>query len=501
MVEIKRQRKTRRSVVLELCSSKLHMAILEESGESEPIQIHTRSVVWQKRASALHTVLGVEELGAAVGQLVAEEHLEGCALQITLTGGHCVTRVATGDRDSVRRELAALEERSELYLALGHGRKVLASLIRPLDARHDHALLAVTNSRTLDALVQVTRDTNLDLVEPSLVALSRLVGYTGGDQDGPVLILYLTESEVELGISYQGYLLLDYRPAGYSTPERVAKMVMSHLSRLQRYCDRYYRYAPGHRLDRVFLFGTAEAVDAARQGFRLDSRLKVEVLDPNTIDPRWHIADASHAQELCAALGTALLSTLAPERRSGPNLMERFRLEKRVSLPLLLLRKFWPVAAVLLLSLALLGLSLHKQAQCTNLDQERAKLRPAQLQSQGLNRQIIIAQAVTGHLEWIRQRIIWADWANMLSALAQCLPEDVWLDRMTIQSGGQISLAGTSYQDNSIYEFLNWLDKAPGWNKVLLASSEQRRFQSQPAIRFTVECQYDVPEPMEEKAE
>ena len=66
-----------------------------------------------------------------------------------------MTRVITGPTEDVRREFAELEERSLRYLTLGPGPKALAGNTQQLDARHQHALLAVANQRTLDHLMQI----------------------------------------------------------------------------------------------------------------------------------------------------------------------------------------------------------------------------------------------------------------------------------------------------------------------------------------------------------
>ena len=95
------------------------------------------------------------ELTEAFRTLVSDERLAGARVRIALGGEFCVTRVITGATEDVRREFAELEERSLRYLTLGPGPKALAGNTQQLDARHQHALLAVANQRTLDHLMQI----------------------------------------------------------------------------------------------------------------------------------------------------------------------------------------------------------------------------------------------------------------------------------------------------------------------------------------------------------
>ncbi len=121
----------------------------------------TRSIRWRKEANSLHTEQGIVELTEAFRTLVTEERLAGAKVRIALGGEFCVTRVITGPTEDVRREFAELEERSLRYLTLGPGPKALAGNTQQLDARHQHALLAVANQRTLDHFMQIARQRSI----------------------------------------------------------------------------------------------------------------------------------------------------------------------------------------------------------------------------------------------------------------------------------------------------------------------------------------------------
>ena len=244
-----------------------------------------------------------------------EEELAGSTVSFTLSGEYCITRVVTGNADHVRQELASLEERKDLYLSLGPGQKTSGRNIRALDARHQHALLAVANNKTLDIAIQAAAAVGLtvSLVEPAQVAVCRLLGAVGEDADEPVLIIDSSDNGIKLGISYHGHLLLDYRPVGGSTVE-VADILLRNLVRLKRYCDHYYRHVQGE-LTRGFLCGSRESDTSVLSLMRQQEELTVQVLDPTMVDSRWEFVETAPSSLYCAALGTCLRSA-APDLRT-----------------------------------------------------------------------------------------------------------------------------------------------------------------------------------------
>src|SRR5687767_2659117 len=175
---------TTRTVAVEICRSTLGLVSVERRGES-PSRVHTRTVVWRRESSSLHSEAGINELSTALKTLVREEKLAGLAVRLVLSGEFCVTRVLAGTNERVRQEMSALEDRSQRYLSLGPGRKALAGSSRQIDARHQHALLSVANQKTIDAAQQVAvaAGVRIERIEPSLVALSRLLGRLGYDHD------------------------------------------------------------------------------------------------------------------------------------------------------------------------------------------------------------------------------------------------------------------------------------------------------------------------------
>src|SRR6185295_3241531 len=279
-----------RCAIIEVCRSMLHLALVARNANTDNPgdRVVTRSIRWRKEANSLHTEQGIVELIEAFRTLVTEERLTGAKVRIALGGEFCVTRVITGPTEDVRREFAELEERSLRYLTLGPGPKALAGNTQQLDARHQHALLAVANQRTLDHLMQIAAAVNLQIesIEPSLIALSRAQAHLKSVCQEACLIVQLDEDVAELGICHRGRLLLDYRPGGHTNAENVAGVVAQHLSRLQRYLQRYHSYLDAP-LRHVYLAGDNEAVTRAREKFDQLANFEVHVLQPAELDMPW----------------------------------------------------------------------------------------------------------------------------------------------------------------------------------------------------------------------
>ena len=148
-----RNSKTPRFASIEVGSSQLHVCVVHTGADGTP-RCETTTKTWRREADSLRTEQGQSELTEALRRVSADLRLAGTSTWVALTGDYCVTRVISGTNEYVRREIAELEQRSCLYLSLGHGAKALAANFQPIDARHSHALLSVVNQNTIDVVAQ-----------------------------------------------------------------------------------------------------------------------------------------------------------------------------------------------------------------------------------------------------------------------------------------------------------------------------------------------------------
>jgi Tfp pilus assembly protein PilN len=479
------------AVAMEVCDRRIHLAVREPLADGAGSRVRTRTVVWRQQAAALHGEAARRELTQALTVLAHEEHLRGCTVNVALSRSFCVTRVVVGRASDVRHELQELEERANLYLGLGVGPKATATAVSALDARHEHALLCVANQRVLDGLLAALEQAGFRpaVVQPSLLVLSRVLGLAGRDAESPQLIVNLAEGGVELGISFRGQLLLDYRPGGGSERD-VADLVAQHWSRIQRYTVRCCQQAGAHGSAALvtggFLFGSPEAVREAQNNFQRLGSVPVEVFDPVAIDPQWDWRSSPPGPEHAAALGSCLDAVGSPAQIFGPNFMVHAAARRRERLLPLALRAGWPVAAMLLLSLLVGGVDLWKKMQCAELSAKIEELEPLGVRVTRLQTDLHRAKIKMEHLQRIRQEIANPRWQDLLASLAHSLPETLWLSRLEVGERSRITLSGVSYNEEAAFELVRWLDRAPDWENVQLEGMQSQRLPSGPAMTFDV---------------
>ncbi len=479
-----------RYVIFEVCRSMLHLALVVRNtgAEGSADRIVTRSIRWRNDATSLNTDQGIHELTDAVRTLVAEERLSGAKVRIALGGEFCVTRVITGPTEDVRREFAELEERSLRYLTLGPGPKALAGNTQQLDARHQHALLAVANQQTLDHLMQISDAVGLQIesIEPSLIALSRAQAQLRESCKEAALLIQIDEGAAELGICHGGRLLLDYRPGGHVDAENVADLVAQHLSRLQRYIERYHSYLDAP-LRHVYLAGDAEAVSRARKKFAELRKFELHVLEPADIDMPWQHAADMPGTDLAAALGTAMALYSDASEKQGPNLIENSLAQLREPLRPILIRSILPVAAVLLVATALFVLRLQQWSGISAVREELDKLAPICARANELRLNLAAAESKLTQLTSLEKQLPQPNWQQILSHVSQSMPDDVWLDRLTFHDGKSASLTGASYTDGGVYDFVGYLKQVPDISEIALEGTGVGQSTTGPTTNFTLQ--------------
>jgi Fimbrial assembly protein (PilN) len=474
----------------EVCRSMLHLALLVRgtSGVEGSDKVITRSVRWRNAATSLHTERGVQELTEAFRTVVSEERLAGARVRIALGGEYCVTRVITGATEDVRREFGELEDRSLRYLMLGPGPKALAGHTQQLDARHQHALLAVANQRTLDVLMRIgdSVGVHLEAIEPSLLALSRAQARSRDACQDACLIIQLDEDVAELGICHGGRLLLDYRPGGKTNAENVADVVALHLSRLRRYIERYHSYLDSP-LRHVYLSGDVDAVSRASSKFSLLPDFQVHVLEPGDLDMPWQHAADPPGTDLSAALGTAMVLYSVATDEEGPNLMESALAQQREPMRPILIRSLIPFAAIFLLAATLLVLHLKQSSATSVTRSELERLTPMCTRATELRLKLVAAEAKLKQLIALEQQLPRPDWRRTLGHISQSMPDDVWLDRLSFYDGRSGALTGASYTDGGVYDFVGYLKQVPDVAEIALEGTGVGQSATGPTTNFNLQ--------------
>ncbi len=489
-------------VVIEIASDDLRLVVLDRSSEDSPDRVQSAVVPWRKSATSLHSEAGLKELGEAFRQVVEEYQLQAGQLHFVLGGEYCVTKAIRGSSDEVRDELQQLKQRSRLYLMLGPGEKITVTSSQAIDARHEYAVAATCNQKTLETIHQVATDVGMKIesIEPALVSISRVIERLKNASDEPCLVVHLDKSTVEIGICYDGKLLLDYRPGGLSESNDLFELVQTHLSRLERHVGRQLREAPP-KLRQIYFCGEKEAVDRVYPVFAACEQFSVGRIDPKAIQATWEFENGEANSVVVPALGTLLSTYLPEDKQDAPNFMEHLLASTRVPMKPILLRSAMPLAAVLLVACGLLLVNYREQAEVGELQQTAEQLLPAQTRARELKLQIASAEKKFAQLYGLADKMQSLPAGQVVARLGHCMPSDVWLKRLVIENMESIKLDGVSYLEAGVFDFVRWLEQSPHFSDVALRSTRPGQSASGPAVDFDVELNFSDSEvPVKEVA-
>jgi len=489
-----RQRRDRRKgdqqvIVLELSSNDLHVVELEKSaGETRPDEVASSAINWRQSAPSLNSAEGRAELTAAFREVARQYSMHAAEIRLVLTGEFCVLRTIRGTLEEVRNELHQLHERSRLYLSLGPGEKVLVSNTQALDARHARALAAVCNRSTLETIQSAAEAAGIEVsvIEPALSALNRAVARLSPPPAGSYLLVHLNPSGMEVGVCHEGQLLLDYRPGGQAGVVDLPNLLSNHLNRLSRHVGRYLRCAPP-TLDHLYLCGDDEAVQAAAKQFKRQSAFEVHYVRAADVKATWKISDESTFDATAVALGSLLATYLPAGDADAPNLMQHIIDRKREPLRPRLVRSALPLAATLLAAATLGVLNSREAQELAIMQTELDGLAVAEARATELRLQLLAAKSKLTQLEKLAARLPPELGNALIRRLAGCMPGDVWLNRVEVIDRTTVQLQGASYQTAGVYDFVRWLEQAPGLAEVALKGTSPSSSASGPTTGFDLE--------------
>ena len=229
----RRNAETRRPIIHVTPTVLRVLVLVERTGEQEDLAV-VRNIPWRIAADSLHSEQGAAELAASLATLATEERLSGSRAEVLLSNELCVTRAMTGAVEDVQRESVELRERSQLYLSLGPGKKVIAADSTPLDARHSHALLTVATEQTLQVIYRAVESAGMELagIRSAQVSLARAVEFACQASESAALVVGVDNGSVELGVMGGGRLFLDYRPGGGTRVDQLGDLLRQHHTRL-----------------------------------------------------------------------------------------------------------------------------------------------------------------------------------------------------------------------------------------------------------------------------
>ena len=95
------------------------------------------------------------------------------------------------------------------------------------------------------------------------------------------------------------------------------------------------------------------------------------------------------------------------------------------------------------------------------------------------------AEAKLTQLEALEKQLPQPDWQQILSRISQSMPDDVWLDRLTVHDGTSASLTGASYTDGGVYDFVGYLKQVPDIAEIALEGTGVGQSATGPTTNFT----------------
>ncbi len=484
----RRRKSDGRMFVIELTSNDLRIALLERASSGGADRVSAWAARWRQQAAALDAPEGRDELTAALRDAARRHNMFTAEVRIVLSGEYCVTRSVRGPVDEVRGELQRLEQRSRLYLSLGPGEKVLVSHTRLLDARHAHALAAACNTTILETVQTAAEAAGLDvsMIEPAMSALARALSRLPDVPAEPYLLVHFNEAAVEIGVCHQGQLLLDYRPGGATGIEELPALLASHLNRLNRHVSRYVR-STAPELKVAFLCGEASALQAAQREFQRHSRLEVRPVRAADVQATWQFIAGAAEAATAPALGGLLTAYLTADECDAPNLMQHILAGKLEPLRPRLVRSALPLAATLLAALALSVVNARQRSVLDGMQTEIDSLAVAAARATELRLQLAGNGAKLVQLDLLAAQLPGDLGGEAIRQLGGCMPADVWLNNLAITDQSQALLHGASYQEAGVYDFVRWLELAPGFVEVALRRTGATTIATGPATSFELE--------------
>jgi hypothetical protein len=330
-------------------------------------------------------------------------------------------------------------------------------------------------------------------IEPALSAIGRAVGRLGGDSDEASLLIYLTDKAVEIGVFQKGRLLLEYRPGICETTKELVQTIETHRGRLQRHVARLLKDGQ-QKLNKIYLIGGEAEVQTTLTALSANPALDVSLVSPDQVRATWEYQGAGDLAGSAAipVLG-GLLGSLNPEQSDAPNFMDHITAVTREPIKPILIKSLVPIAAVLLIAMGMWTVSLRQKLQN---DAQRTQIE-ALAETLTRARELALKQAANKskllQIEQLAAQIHVPNMAEVIGNVAKCMPSDVWLRSLSVTSSKSLSLRGSSFLEAGVFDFVKWLELAPGIEDVALRSTKSARTEIGLAVEFDVDVNFADP--------
>jgi Fimbrial assembly protein (PilN) len=494
-----RRRRERVNVGLEISPGGISLAIIAGAGTGSP-RLTTDFAALPSSAMSQWTL---ESLSTLLKQLTAKYELQGHSVFVALGGNACVTRSFVGNNDDVDVNCKELAERAIHYLALGRGEKVCCQAETALDVRRKRAWVTVGQRDVIELVAKAVENAGLRLakIEHTLTALCQVAGHSGCDQQEPILMVLTAAGRSDMFISFQGGLLLDYRPTQRNTTQDRSTIwhtsVIKHIKCLRRYLASQLPRGQAS-LSKICLPATNWTPNAEQVSLLEANDLQLTGLSIDFVCSGLEQTQATSQGELATAQMMAAIwmsrsmmeqaENATPSDKSTPGDLTS-SLRQHIDWSLRTLSKnLWPIAASLLLIVGLYGTLLQKRSQLQASESQLDGLQSVRLELDRLNLQMKRADDLVKVAGQLQQKLRLPDADLAIKMLGRSLPKGAWLKLIEVDGRRNVTVVGVCYTEDGIYEYLQALKQMEALRNVALVSTRPNRLPTGPAFEFELKA-------------
>ena len=483
-----RRRGIKRSVGVDISPTGICVAILEQStGKAELI---TDRIEFNRESGPPRGDWTDGTLTNALTELAVRHSLGGQAVAVSFGGTPCVTRVVAGDNHEVDNEITELTGRTQRYIGMGIGEKVSCQTVNRIDAKRKRVCVTIAMRAVVESVTSAIAEVGLRLVrmEHTMLVLCRILDRSQIDANEPVLFVINEMDRIDLGISYQGRLILDYRPAMPDRSETFDSVVKRHFKCLRRYIQAQIP-GSGGRLSSIYVTGNLTR-EIAQQS-ELDSETGLKICE---------FPFASICDELTIEGDTpphaGLLSAIALAKGTGDSTDKETNdlstvLHTRNNIKWLALLKLgWPVAIAASIAMALFLFGSRAQRSNEAAIHQIELLAQQKTEGTRLRREYSQQMRRAQQVDALAAKIRKPQWTQLVLEAGSILPKAAWLESLLITQDQTISIAGSSLDNESVFEYLDRLRRSAKFDHVALESTSTSRGSAGPEYHFEISAKW-----------
>jgi Tfp pilus assembly protein PilN len=326
-----------------------------------------------------------------------------------------------------------------------------------------------------------------------LVAASRALGKSGFDSTEPVMLLGNNRGRPELGVSYRGQLLLDYRPASIApefmkrTDFLVGGIISKQIKCVRRYLQSQLPRGTGE-LSKVCLPSETGLSPVVAEELDDMHSLVTVPLPRRTLLKHVGLPDTTEVNSWEVFTAVWLATEDEPADTIHADLMGSLKKKTDVSV-MEVAKLVWPIAATLLLALGAHLSVMWKSAAVSRVDARVEQLQPKRIEYTRLQQELGKLDRRMAAVKSVESALQPSDWNNVVKFAGRALPQGTWLRTIEIVDGQMVALSGSSFTDEAIYEYVEKLRDSKLFSRVTLDGTRSTRTATGPAFEFDVSTQ------------